>query len=73
MAASAQTTSIESSFIARKEKRNKTMRSKNTAWAIAIIVTALLSVAVIGSTHLPTEKGRFSLSPEVADRNGPFQ
>jgi hypothetical protein len=49
------------------------MSSKNTAGAIAVIVTALLSVAVIGSTHLPTEKGRFSLLPKVADRNGPFQ
>jgi len=31
------------------------VRSKNTAWVIAIIVTALLSVAAIGSAHLPME------------------
>jgi hypothetical protein len=46
------------------------MRSKNTAWVIATIVTALLSVAAIGSRHLPTE---MNLLPEVADRNGPFR
>ena len=48
------------------------MRSKNTAWVIAIIVPALLSVAAIGSAHLPTEM-HFNLLPKLADRNGPFQ
>jgi hypothetical protein len=46
------------------------MRSKNTAWVIAIIVAALLNVAAIGSAHSPAE---MNLLPKVADRNGPFQ
>jgi hypothetical protein len=46
------------------------MRSKNTAWVIATIVTAMLSVAATGSAHLPTE---MNLLSKVADRNVPFQ
>ncbi|HEY9436228.1 MAG TPA: hypothetical protein VI260_32635 [Blastocatellia bacterium] len=56
-----------------EEKRDGTMRSKNTVWVNATIVTSLLSVAAIGSAHSPTEMGHFNLLPKVADRNGPFQ
>jgi hypothetical protein len=46
------------------------VRSKNSAWVIAIIVAALLSVAAIGSARLPME---MNLLSKIADRNVPFQ
>src|SRR5882672_7902827 len=47
------------------------MRSKNTAWVIATIVTALLSVAVISSARLPGDVSitRFLQSVAPADNS----